>query len=181
MTKTILIGMVSVAFVAGILIATEYDFEPQPAYGGGPDPFIGQMMWVGFNFAPRNWADCDGQLLSINSYQALFSLLGTTYGGDGRTTFGLPNLSGRVMVDDGNGPGLTSRPLGQRAGVETVSLTPQQAALHASSVVKMDTTGSLTSGNAAVIDDTGSAHTNMQPYQTVKCVIALQGTYPSRN
>jgi len=181
MNKTILIGMVSIAFVAGILFATEYDFEPQPAYAGGGSPFLGQMMWVGFNFEPRGWADCDGQLLPIAQNTALFSLLGTTYGGDGRTTFGLPNLSGRVMVDDGNGPGLTPRAIGSKSGQETVSLTPQQAALHASPVVKMDTTGSLTSGNAAVIDDTGSAHTNMQPYQTVKCVIALQGLYPSRN
>ena len=173
--------MVSIAFVAGILIATEYDFEPQPAYAGGTSPFLGQMMWVGFDFAPRGWANCDGQLLFISEFPALFSLLGTKYGGNGRTDFGLPDLRGRVMVDDGNGPGLTPRPLGQRAGTETTSLTPEQAALHASPVVKMDTTGSLTSGNAAVIDGKGTSHNNMQPYLAVKCVIAIQGTFPSRN
>ena len=85
------------------------------------------------------------------------------------------------MVDDGTGPGLSQKRLGQKAGTETVSLTPQQAALHASPVVKMDHTGSLASESAAVIDDLGSAHNNMQPYQTVKCVIALQGLYPSEN
>ncbi len=183
MNKTILIGMVSIAFVAGILFATEYDFKPQPAYAGGTSPLLGQLMWVPYNFAPLGWADCGGQLLSISQNAALFSLLGTTYGGDGRSTFALPDLRGRVMMDDGSGPGLTPRNLGAKIGQETVSLTAQQAALHASPVVKMDTTGSLTSGNAAVIDDTGSAHTNMQPSQTVKCVIAIDlsiSTYPSR-
>jgi len=84
------------------------------------------------------------------------------------------------MVHDGDGPGLTNRFMGSKSGQETVSLTAQQAALHASPVVKMDTTGSLTSGNAAVIDDSGTAHNNMQPFQTVKCIIAIQGFMPSR-
>ena len=83
------------------------------------DPFLGEIMMVGFNFAPRGWATCDGQLLPIAQNSALFSLLGTTYGGDGRTTFGLPDLRGRVPVHPGSGPGLTPRTLGQRGGVET--------------------------------------------------------------
>jgi microcystin-dependent protein len=83
------------------------------------DPLLGEIMMVGFNFAPRGWAFCDGQLLAISSNTALFSLLGTTYGGDGRTTFALPDLRGRVPLHKGNGPGLSSRTLGERGGVET--------------------------------------------------------------
>jgi microcystin-dependent protein len=83
------------------------------------DPFLGEITVFGFNFAPRGWFKCDGQLLSINSNQALFALLGTTYGGDGRTTFGLPDLRGRVPIHQGNGPGLSPRNMGQRSGTET--------------------------------------------------------------
>ena len=83
------------------------------------DPFIAEIIMFGGNFAPRGWAFCNGQLLSINSNQALFSLLGTTYGGDGRTTFGLPDLRGRAAIHTGNGPGLSNRNLGSRGGTET--------------------------------------------------------------
>jgi hypothetical protein len=83
------------------------------------DPFIGEIIMFAGNFAPRGWAFCDGQLLAISSNSALFSLLGTTYGGDGRTTFGLPDLRGRVPVHEGTGLGLTPRILGQKAGTET--------------------------------------------------------------
>jgi microcystin-dependent protein len=83
------------------------------------DPFIAEIVMFGGNFAPRGWALCDGQLLAISQNTALFSLLGTTYGGDGRTTFGLPDLRGRVPVHAGNGPGLSPRPLGQKSGTET--------------------------------------------------------------
>lgn len=94
------------------------------------DPFIGQIMMVGFNFAPRGWAFCDGQLLSIASNTALFSLLGTQYGGDGRTTFGLPDLRGRCAVGMGNGPGLTPRRQGDRIGQESVVLTQNDMPSH---------------------------------------------------
>jgi microcystin-dependent protein len=94
------------------------------------DPFIAEIIMFGGNFAPRNWAFCDGQLLSIASNTALFSLLGTTYGGDGRTTFGLPDLRGRVPIHPGNGPGLSSYRLGQRGGVENVTLTTSQMPSH---------------------------------------------------
>ena len=86
------------------------------------DPFIGQLMLVGFNFAPRGWAFCEGQLLPISANTALFSLLGTTYGGDGRTTFALPDLRGRVPVSPGNGPGLQSYSWGQKSGTNTNTL-----------------------------------------------------------
>lgn len=78
----------------------------------GSEPYIGEITWFAGNFAPRGWAECDGQLLPINQYQALFSILGTTYGGDGRSTFALPDARGRVLLHEGNGPGLSHRPLG---------------------------------------------------------------------
>lgn len=86
------------------------------------EPYIGQIQPYGFNFAPRGWAKCDGTLLPISQYTALFSLLGTTYGGDGRTTFGLPDLRGRNMIHQGNGPGLPAHNIGQRGGRNSVNL-----------------------------------------------------------
>ena len=94
------------------------------------EPFIGQITMFGGNFAPRSWAFCDGQLLAISSHQALFSILGTTYGGDGRTTFGLPDLRGRVPMHPGNGPGLSPRRLGEKAGVEQVALNTNEIPQH---------------------------------------------------
>lgn len=97
------------------------------------DPFIGQIIMFGGNFAPRNWAFCNGQLLAISQNTALFSILGTIYGGDGRTTFALPDLRGRAPVHSGNGssgPGLSSRPLGSRGGSETNTLTTANMPSH---------------------------------------------------
>lgn len=93
-------------------------------------PFIGEIVMFGGNFAPRGWAFCEGQLLAINSNQALFSILGTTYGGDGRTTFGLPDLRGRVAIGEGHGPGLNNHNLGSRGGTETVTLNTNQIPSH---------------------------------------------------
>lgn len=87
------------------------------------NPFLGQMVMFGGNFAPRGWALCNGQLLPINQYQALFSILGTTYGGDGRTTFALPDLRGRAPIHQGRGPGLSDIKLGERGGLESKVLT----------------------------------------------------------
>ena len=94
------------------------------------DPFIGMIVMFGGNFAPRGWATCDGQLLSISQNTALFSILGTTYGGDGRTTFGLPDLRGRVAIHPGTGPGLTNYKLGQKSGVNDVTLQVAQIPPH---------------------------------------------------
>lgn len=94
------------------------------------DPFIGQVIQFAGNFAPRDWAFCDGQLMAISSNQALFSILGTTYGGDGRTTFGLPDMRGRVPMHPGSGPGLTPRRLGERTGAETTALTSTNLPQH---------------------------------------------------
>lgn len=100
----------------------------------GMDPFIGEIAWVAFNFPPRGWAFCDGQLLPIAGNEALFSLLGTTYGGDGRTTFALPDARGRAIVHAGNGPGLTPRTWGSRFGTETETLTVPQMPAHVHSI-----------------------------------------------
>ncbi len=94
------------------------------------EPFIGEIRMVGFNFAPRGWAFCQGQLLAIAQYQALFSLLGTTYGGDGRTTFALPDLRGRSPVGQGYGPGLSDIRIGEQGGTESVTLTQAQMPSH---------------------------------------------------
>jgi microcystin-dependent protein len=94
------------------------------------EPFLGQISMFAGNFAPRGWAFCDGQLLPISQNTALFSLLGTTYGGDGRTTFGLPDLRGRMPMHPGSGPGLTSRTLGEKGGAEEVSLNVNQLPAH---------------------------------------------------
>ncbi len=180
------------------------------------DPFIGQIMMFGSNFAPRGWALCDGQLLPIASNTALFSILGTTYGGDGRTTFALPDLRGRVSIHPGNGPGLSSYRLGERGGVEDVTLNITQIPSHnhiATGQIKCNfspaTPATATSpvngtfANAAseiynsaagtqhmaqngvdvAVGHTGNNqdHTNIQPFQCVNYIIALQGTYPSRS
>ncbi|MBN1985434.1 MAG: phage tail protein [Prolixibacteraceae bacterium] len=94
------------------------------------EPFLGEIKIFGGNFAPRGWALCDGQLLAINTNQALFSLLGTTYGGDGRTTFALPDLRGRAAIHPGNGPGLSSYRLGQKGGTEQVTLIVPEMPSH---------------------------------------------------
>jgi microcystin-dependent protein len=94
------------------------------------EPTIGTIKMFGGNFAPRSWALCQGQLLPINQNQSLYSILGTTYGGDGRTTFALPDLRGRAPIHEGTGPGLTPRPLGQRGGSETNTLTNNNLASH---------------------------------------------------
>lgn len=98
-------------------------------------PFIGQLAYFGFNFTPRGWAPCDGGLLLISDYTALYTLIGTTYGGDGQTTFAVPDLRGRLPVHQGQGPGLSNYVIGQKAGVESVWLTLQQIPSHSHSLV----------------------------------------------
>ncbi len=95
------------------------------------EPFLGEILVFGFSFAPRGWAHCDGQILPISQNQALFSLLGTIYGGDGRTSFALPDLRGRVPMGFGQGAGLSNRPIGQRGGAETIVLAQSQLPSHA--------------------------------------------------
>lgn len=115
---------------------------------------IGEIRGFGGNFAPRAWAFCNGQLLAISSNQALFSILGTTYGGDGRTTFGLPDLRGRAPISAGTGPGLSTHKLGARSGVETVTLTQNQMPSHTHISQFTQTAGVVSI--AAVDDDANS-------------------------
>jgi len=171
------------------------------------EPFIAEIVMFGGNFAPRSWAYCNGQLLAISSNTALFSLLGTTYGGDGRTTFALPDLRGRTAVHSGGnsaGPGLTPRPLGSRGGAQTVTLNTNQMPTHNHTVGAHNETADETSPGGNVLgadqaifsgedNDTtmrsnmignaggNQAHENMMPFLAVNYIIALFGTFPSRN
>lgn len=110
------------------------------------EPFIAEIRIFAGNFAPRSWAFCDGQLLPISQNTALFSLIGTTYGGDGRTTTALPNLQGRAAMHPGRGPGLTARQLGQRGGEETVTLTEAQMPNHNHNLVADNNPGNFGGG-----------------------------------
>ncbi|MDN5627255.1 MAG: tail fiber protein [Weeksellaceae bacterium] len=175
------------------------------------------MAFVAFNYAPVGWLECKGQTLPISQYLALFSLLGTTYGGNGTSTFALPNMQGRVIIGDGQGVGLTSRVLGERGGTESVTLTQNEMPTHTHTTVMNGTTAegntnlptNAIPANTKVLDkeyynaslaEPGSpaavivpmtpsvvsisggnqAHPNMQPYLTLKCIIAVQGVWPTR-
>ena len=168
------------------------------------DPFIGEIRLFAGNFAPRNWAFCSGQILSIAQNTALFSLLGTTYGGNGQTTFALPDLRGRVPMGRGQGPGLSPRDLGEVAGAENVTLTSNQIPAHRHALRASTTAASVTTPGGALLGttsvnsyDTASAsvamapgaigitggsqpHNNMAPTQTLNYIIALFGVFPSR-
>jgi microcystin-dependent protein len=221
------------------------------SHAGAQEPLLGEIKWVPYNFAPRGWADCDGQLMSIAQNTALFSLLGTTFGGDGRTTFALPDMRGRVSLHIGQGPGLSNRELGEVGGQETHTLTPAEMPSHEHAIsshthsipalnvdVKAssaDATAtspqgnvlaaaaggggngngkgkgnkddgkttniynggpanvSLAAGSAMTEPGTtgggsgttmatggGAAHENMQPFLGLRCIIALEGIFPSR-
>lgn len=114
------------------------------------NPFLGQIQFVGYNFAPRGWAECAGQLLPISGNSALFSLLGTTYGGDGRTTFALPDLRGRSAVGEGTGPGLSTINLGERGGAETKVLIPNEIPSHNHPSGTLNLPGNTSAGSEAV-------------------------------
>lgn len=167
------------------------------------EPFIAEIRMVAFGFPPRGWAFCDGQLIAISQNSALFSILGTTYGGDGRTTFGLPDLRGRTPIQQGSGPGLSTYRLGQKGGSENVTLTANQTPSHTHGMQgnNADATGGDPAGNlpaavskpayanagamaamnaAAVTNSGGSQHhTNTQPTLAVYFCIALVGIFPS--
>ena len=173
-------------------------------------PFIAEIKIFAGNFAPRGYAFCNGQLLPIAQNTALFSLIGTTYGGDGRTTTALPNLEGRAPMHPGRGPGLTSRRLGQDGGVETVTLSETQMPSHTHQLTgdsgdtdeegetnpadqrtgKPDASDRIYGGATNLVDmatealqNTGGSglHNNVQPFLTMNFIIALVGLYPSRS
>jgi len=175
------------------------------------EPFIGEIKMFAGTYAPLGWALCDGQLLSVSGNDALYSLLGTTYGGDGQTTFGLPDLRGRVPVHMGQGLGLSSRVIGAQGGTESVTLTVQQIPSHSHQARCISAAGaeaspqnhvwaqaavagtnlysnlppSLTmkSTSPAAVGNTGGsqAHDNLIPFQVLNYIIALTGIYPQRN
>ncbi|MCB9630425.1 MAG: phage tail protein [Sandaracinaceae bacterium] len=170
------------------------------------EPFVGEIRMFAGNFAPRGWAFCDGQLLAISQNDALFSLLGTIYGGDGRTTFGLPDMRGRLPMHAGTGPGLTPMRLGERGGVERVTLTELQIPSHRHAPVGSSDLAVEANPGGAVLAATSSVdlyssaapdttlsplasaqvggsqnHTNEMPFTCVNFIIALFGIYPSRS
>ena len=166
------------------------------------DPYIAEIRICGFNFAPKGWAFCNGQILPISQNTALFSLLGTTYGGDGRTTFALPNLVDRTPMGSGQGPGLSNYSLGDTGGAAAVSLNATEMPSHthqmsASNVAALNTTPDATQRVAVATTRTygaaqnlvsmqtssqtgGDPHPNRQPYVGLNFVIALQGVFPPR-
>ena len=172
------------------------------------DPFVAEIRMFGFNFAPRGWATCNGQILPIAQNTALFSLLGTTYGGNGTSNFGLPNFVGSVPLHPGQGNGLSLRDLGETGGTETVTLLESEMPAHRHTLKANDESGDLTAptpdrslarggggptyaaANAPRIAFSPQAlppaggslpHTNLQPYLTVLFCIALQGVFPQRH
>nr|WP_294548044.1 tail fiber protein [uncultured Rhodopila sp.] len=170
------------------------------------DPFIGQILAVGFNYAPQGWLECNGQLLAISGNEALYSLLGTTYGGNGTTNFALPDLRGRAALGQGHGTSLY--PLGQAGGSETVALSAPQVGVHAHAVAVSGNEGTAykpaanlviaanstpgfnlygpapanTTLSAATLGTTGGGqqHENRQPYLAVNYIICTEGIYPSQ-
>lgn len=168
------------------------------------EQYLGELRCFGFNFAPRGWAQCQGQQLSIAQNTALFSLLGTMYGGNGQTTFGLPDLRGRTALGAGQGPGLSGYDQGQQGGVESVTLTAQQVAPHVHGVsaatdatskspagglpgytadsASYSATASVVMNPGMVLPNTGGQpHENRPPYLAMNWCIALEGIFPSRN
>ena len=174
------------------------------------EPFMGEIRMFGGNYAPRGWALCDGQLMGTGQNDALFSLLGTVYGGDGRTTFGLPDLRGRIPIHQGQGPGLPNYKLGHKAGAEKVKLSADEVPSHNHDLVASNQLGNaqsptnhtmarLAGGSGYKTASTvtlrptmagdaiaahvggGKSHNNMMPYLCVNFIIALFGIYPSRN
>ena len=171
------------------------------------EPFIGEIRIFAGNFAPRGWAFCDGQLLPISQNTALFSILGTIYGGDGRTDFGLPDLRSRAAMHPGNGPGLTPRSLGERVGQNAVTLDEANLSAHnhshvatafpansfapAANAVASRAVGGRpyttaapdVSLNSGVVSAAGGnqSHNNLQPYLGLNYIIALVGLFPSRS
>ncbi len=175
------------------------------------DAFIGMIAMFGFNFPPRGWMLCNGQLISIAQNSALFALLGTTYGGDGVQTFGLPNLQSRVPIGMGTGPGLSNYQIGQTGGTENVTLLstqmpqhnhimtasgdgPTQATASGASLASQGRTGGtmpvvyangattpVNMASATSLAGGNQPHNNLQPYLAINYSIAIQGIFPSRN
>ena len=172
------------------------------------DPFVAEIRIFGFNFAPKGWAFCDGQILPLSQNTALFSLLGTTYGGDGKSNFALPNMQGNAPMHPGQGPGLSLHDLGEVGGSETVSLLESEMPAHSHAMrASSDTADNFVTANNMLAKPLGRGnnlfvttttplvamndnalapaggdqpHNNLQPYLTLNFCIALQGVFPPR-
>jgi len=190
--------------IPALLVLLALLLVPVPAHAQGTQ-FVGQIDIVGFNFAPEGWALCDGSLLPISEFDVLFNLIGTTYGGDGVSTFALPDLRGRIAIHQGQGVGMANYVIGQSGGEEQVTLTLNQLPVHThvpmassspanalgpSSAVWGTTTTYLYSStattpgpmNSAAIGATGGGgpHENRPPYLVMNFIIALFGIFPSQ-
>ena len=190
-----------VLFSLGLMVL-RFACQPVEAQVGG-SPYLGEILLVPYNFAPTGWALCQGQLLSISQNTALFSLLGTTYGGDGRTNFALPDLRGRSPIGFGQGQGLQNYVQGQTGGEESVTLTLSQIPSHTHPAMGSANTATTanpgnavwatesrlniySSGGGTAMAPSGASggnqpHDNMSPYLTLNYVIALQGIFPTRS
>jgi microcystin-dependent protein len=193
--------MLAVA-LGGLLVAA-----PAPRAQVGDTPWVGEILLVPYNFAPYGWAFCAGQILPISQDTALFSLLGTTYGGDGITTFALPDLRGRSPISSGQGEGLENYDLGQTGGEEAVTLTLSQIPSHSHPVVGSTNVANMAGPNGAIwasqsllniyrsyssdfstqmasgavsMTGSGQPHDNRSPYLTLNYIISLYGIFPSR-
>ena len=170
------------------------------------EPFLGEIRMFGFNFAPQGWAMCNGQILPISQNTALFSLLGTQYGGNGQTTFALPDLRGRVAIHEGQGPGLSPYTIGQVGGSESVTLLSSQLPAHnhpftppcntddpsagspknnfpatVGNPIYATTTNATMGAGTTGLSGGGQPFPILQPYLVINFCIALQGIFPSRN
>lgn len=168
-------------------------------------PFVGEIRMFGGNFAPAGWAFCAGQLMPISENDVLFTLIGTTYGGDGQSTFALPDLQGRLPMHMGTGPGLSARTIGELSGVESVTLTTQQIPVHTHAPMADANSGNQTTPqngiwaataasrysssapnlamNNTLVGQAGGSqpHENMMPYLAISFIISLFGIFPSQN
>jgi microcystin-dependent protein len=197
---------VVLAFITGFTWSFANLCVPQSANADAYEPFLGEISCGGWTYCPESWMECDGSLLSISQNNALYTLIGTTYGGNGTTNFAIPNIRGRTMIHQGQGSGLSNRTIGETGGAETVTLTTAQIPAHnhnvaaypgaqsASPVNRHPGTTSAaapvytssapdTSFAAGAITSTGESqpHNNLQPYLAVKCCIAVNGIYPPRD
>ena len=192
--KDLSLGVAIALLIAGVSISAH------------AQPYLGEVILVPYNFAPLGWAFCEGQLLPIAQYDALFTLIGTTFGGDGQVTFGLPDYRGRFPLSAGQGPGLNNYTLGEVAGVENITLTSNQMPAHTHQVFGDSVNGSsknpknalpgadpakipaygpnarTTGAGTEVIPAGGSQpHNILKPFTTLHWIIALEGIYPPRN
>jgi microcystin-dependent protein len=195
------IGRVATLFAGTLLLGRARRSEARIQ---STEPFLAEIILFAGNFAPKGWAFCNGQLLPINQNQALFALLGTTYGGNGQTSFALPDLRDRVPIHRGQGPGLTLRVLGERSGATSHTLSIAELPVHGHGVqastafgTAVSPTGMYPSRNPAAIPEYGltadvamspsviggagasQPHPNVQPYLGLNFIIALQGVFPS--